>query len=480
MPATTTPVQVQVQTETVIQKLDVLESPRSRRRRETSSDRHHRHYDQLRVTFEKTIKGRYRNGPGTYDKVGVLLLIWQDDDMDLWAKEVGDVAAVFQGTFYFEVETYHIPTERAVTGVNAKVAEFAHRYDSSDCLGIVYYGGHGAGDDQDRLRLYARARENYDGHIYVPFDDVVHHLHRCEADILVITDCCHAALAFGQAEVGKHRFEIITATGPEQETDAPNGMKSFTKILCRALRELAHEPAGFTTSKLYRNVYHKADGNRKPFLFDQSIHDWGRITMQPLRTFSEAIRDDWQPSAQGDACLHLELRMRAKPKLKTMNDLARAMQFLPHVKEVTFRKMHAPRLEIEGFMKGVTQAMKVRPLITRLRKRLEEKRLAQARVRTGLKTPSPAVSHPPLLYNWNGSRKHPQDPNDGGITAAQEGSAGTSDVRSPTIEVHGPVASWPQPRVDEVIGSEPPDSACSEAANAIELSSVSTTNDFTI
>ncbi|KAM3416512.1 hypothetical protein BST61_g8102 [Cercospora zeina] len=463
MPATVTT--TQVQTDTVIQKLDVLESPRTRRRRETSSDRHHRHYDELRVTFEKTIKGHYRNGPATYEKVGVLLVLWQDDDMDLWAKEVGDLAAVFRGAFHFEVETYHIPTERAVTGspnlLTAMIAQIAWGLCIMEDMALEMTKTASGFTLEPRRTTTA---------IFT-----CHSTMSCDADILVITDCCHAALAFGQVEVGKHRFEIITATGPQQDIDAPNGTKSFTKILCRALRELAHEPAGFTTSKLYRNVYHKADGSRKPFLFDQSIHDWGRITMQPLRTVSGVVRDDWRPSAQGDACLHLELRMRAKPKLKTMNDLARAMQFLPHVKEVTFRKMHAPRLEIEGFMKGVTQAMKVRPLITRLRKRLEEKKLAQARARTGLKTPPSAVSHPPLLYNWNGSRKDSQYPNDEGIIVAQEASATTSDVRSPTIEVHGPVA-WPQPRVDEVIDSEPPGSACSEAANAIGLPCAPPTN----
>ncbi|GIZ45123.1 hypothetical protein CKM354_000830500 [Cercospora kikuchii] len=466
----------QVHTETVIRELDVLESPRTRRRRETSADRNHRHYDDLRVTFEKTIKGRYRNGSAIYDKVGVLLITWHDDDMNVWAKEVQDLATVFQKTFSFEVEHYRIPTQRAVTGVNAKVAEFAHRFDSSDSLGIVYYGGHGAGDDQGRLSLYARAKENYDGHVHVPFDDITHHLHRCDADILVITDCCHAALAFGQAEVGKRRFEIITATGPGQDADAPTGTKSFTKILCTALEELAPEPTGFTTSKLYRNVYHKADASRKPFLFDQSIHDWGRIWMQPLKDSRDIIRDDWQPSAQGDACVHLELRMRAKPKLKTMNDLARELQFLPHVKEVTFRKMHAPRLEIEGFMTGVTQAMKIRPLIKRLRKRLEEKRIAEGRDRIGVKTPPPAPSYSPLLYNWNESFKDPQDPDDEGISEAQENGVGASHSRNPSIEVHGPVTAWPQPHVDELIGSEPPASACYEAANVANLPSLTTTN----
>lgn len=198
--------------------------------------------------------------------------------------------------------------------------------------------------------------------------------------------------------------------------------------------------------------------------------------MQPLRDSRDIIRDDWQPSAQGDACVHLELRMRAKPKLKTMNDLARELQFLPHVKEVTFRKMHAPRLEIEGFMTGVTQAMKIRPLIKRLRKRLEEKRVAEGRDRIGVKTPPPAPSYSPLLYNWNESFKDPQDPDDEGISEAQENGVRASHSRNPSIEVHGPVTAWPQPHVDELIGSEPPVSACYEAANVANLPSLTTTN----
>lgn len=384
--------------------LDAAESPRTRRRRETSADRARRHFDSLRVTFEKTISGHYRKGRA-YDAVGVLLISWQDDDLQVWTQEIEELRNIFRDQYHFEVDHYHIPTTTALTGLNYKTSEFAHRYDSVHKLLIVYYGGHGGSDDRQHLKLYARSRANHDGHVFVPFDDIVLNLQRCHADILVIVDCCKAALAFGHAEVGKHKFEILAATGPDQETDAPHGTNSFTNILCSTLKGLAQEPRIFTTSKLYRTIYLQADPRNKPFLFDMSIHDWGRISLQPVKVSTEESENEddqlghYRESASGDAFLHLQLRMRAKPKVTTVNELARAMQYLPHVKEIKYTSMHAPRKELEGFMRGVTQAMKIRPLITKLRRKMDIDKTADHENR-----PGQDVDDRTLIFNWDDSK----------------------------------------------------------------------------
>lgn len=384
--------------------LDVPESPRTSRRRETSAERRTRFYDNLRVTFEKTISGHYRTGR-TYDTVGVLLLSWQDDDLDVWTHEIEELRDIFKHQFHFEVNHYHIPTTTASTGLNYKIAEIAHHYDTAHKLLIVYYGGHGGGDDKQRLKLFARSRPNDDGHVFVPFDDIVLNLQRCHADILVIVDCCRAALAFGHAEVGNHKFEILAATGPDQDTDAPQGTNSFTKILCSTLKELAREPKSFTTSKLYRSLYFQADPSNKPFLFDMSIHDWGRISLQPLKDSVQGANGEGGQlrhhleSASGDAALYLELRMRAKPKVTTMNELARAMQYLPHVKEIRFLSMHARRLELEDFMRGVHQASKLRSLVTSIRQKMETKKTAEHEDR-----PGHDIDDRTLIFNWDNSK----------------------------------------------------------------------------
>lgn len=124
-----------------------VESASDRKRRETIGDRHRRHYDGMRVELQKTIAGRYRNGESNYDYVGVLLICWEHDDLRALAGEISRLERIFSGTFNFQVEQYRIPSEKTLTGLDAKVSEFAHRYNSPNNLAIVYYGGHGANED---------------------------------------------------------------------------------------------------------------------------------------------------------------------------------------------------------------------------------------------------------------------------------------------------------------------------------------------
>lgn len=42
-----------------------------------------------RLTFNKTIEGRYRHGKTGYRQVGALFLTWKDDDMQCKETEVG-------------------------------------------------------------------------------------------------------------------------------------------------------------------------------------------------------------------------------------------------------------------------------------------------------------------------------------------------------------------------------------------------------
>lgn len=108
---------------------------------ETRNERHHRHYEELMVVLNKTVSGRYRNGQTNYDRVGVLLISWQADDLRAWSTEIQRLEAIFQEKYHYEVQHYHIPSEKPVTGLNRKVAEFAYEYDGPNNLAIVYYGG---------------------------------------------------------------------------------------------------------------------------------------------------------------------------------------------------------------------------------------------------------------------------------------------------------------------------------------------------
>lgn len=242
----------------------------------------------------------------------------------------------------------------------------------------------------------------------------MYHLQRCDTDILIITDCCYAALAFTSVEVGKRKFELLTATGPERTTYAPQMPQSFTRQLCNTLVELDADQ-GFTTSRLYRKLYFKAELSFKPFLFDQSIQDWGRISLRRLGKPGHMSEGALQAShittipKSIDTILQMELRLRSKPKPHNMNELARAMQYLPHVKEINFKRMYAPELELREFMRGVSLARTIRPLLKKLREIREAKR---AKRRSSMRGADPDVTsspsrqpehEPPEMYKWDRS-----------------------------------------------------------------------------
>ncbi len=113
-------------------------------------------YAEARITFDKTIRGHYRDGKAGYAHVGVLLLTWEADDLQC-NTEVVLLRELFEEKFHFETQTFQIPSKKCSTALMAKVAAFCMEYDSPDCLTIIYYGGHGySGQETGSFKLAAK------------------------------------------------------------------------------------------------------------------------------------------------------------------------------------------------------------------------------------------------------------------------------------------------------------------------------------
>ncbi|KAK4547220.1 hypothetical protein LTR36_001442 [Oleoguttula mirabilis] len=373
-----------------------------------------------KIAFHKTIDGRYRDGKAAYDEVGVLLITWEDDDLRCGQKEVPALRDLFRDDFGFSTEMFTIPSDRSATALHRKLADFAYQYDSPNKMAIVYYGGHAGGSDVDveddrRLKLFAKSQGDWLGDPTAFFDDAIHTLKLPDTDILVIVDCCYAALAFGREEIGKRKFELLSAVPPNKRAISPDKEGSFTAVMCQALRELLKEhPDGFTTSKLYRKVYFKQDDKWKPLLFDQSPYDYGRILLKPMKRATISTMDSNATKSLPESPVYIDLRlqMNAMPDQFVLSELARSLQYLPHVKHMNFEHLHAPEQELKEYMRGLKRTLVLRPLVARLRKRLEAKRLRQKGIE-----PDPddagCPSQSPLhmkrrdtseLYDWGGSK----------------------------------------------------------------------------
>ena len=117
--------------------------------------------DEARLTFNKTIDGRYRHGKTGYRHVGALFLTWEDDDMHCKDSEVGTLGLglhndykltsgnqveklrqLFAKDFNFKTVYFEIPSQRWETALHKAIADFCYEYDSPEDLAIVYYAGH--------------------------------------------------------------------------------------------------------------------------------------------------------------------------------------------------------------------------------------------------------------------------------------------------------------------------------------------------
>ena len=113
-------------------------------------------YEELEVTFNKTIEGHYRHGKTGYKRVGVLFITWVEDDMQCRETEVDALRTLFDKEFKYETDYFLIPKARWQTALQKRIADLFYEYDSPDCLTIIYYGGHGyVGEESNSLKLAA-------------------------------------------------------------------------------------------------------------------------------------------------------------------------------------------------------------------------------------------------------------------------------------------------------------------------------------
>ena len=189
-------------------------------------------------------------------------------------------------------------------------------------------------------------------------------------------DCCYAARAFAQEGVGRRKYELMASAPPEALVPSAKEKNSFTQRLCdtfESMLDTNRYANGFPTSELYRRIYHQTKPDIKPFLFDQSSFDYGKIWLRPHYNPPEPTSS----VKRSKITINLTLHMTDAPKPAAMNELARALQYVPHVDEVTFEKLNAPAEELQEFFYGMKKAMHVKKIIHRLRQRINEKKAEQ-------------------------------------------------------------------------------------------------------
>ena len=194
-------------------------------------------------------------------------------------------------------------------------------------------------------------------------------------DQFLIIDCCNAARAFKSEPAGKQKFEILSSAAEEQVVPSPRQNGSFTACLTTSLRRLIQRnPHGFSTSQLYREIYHHNGINKKPWLFDSARRDHGKIWLRPQKSTHIYA----PPENPGSTHLNLTLRLQDEPDIHLiLNQIALKLQYLPHVDQVRFENLYAPKQKVDNLCGFLIQAQKLRPLIRKLHARRRMKKIRQ-------------------------------------------------------------------------------------------------------
>jgi len=223
--------------------------------------------------------------------------------------------------------------------------------------------------------------------------------------MLLIVDTCFAAGAFTDQPFGGRKCELFCSIAEKDVARAPGHEGSFTKILISTLlKMIADAPEGFSTSDLYRQLYQQQHPAHKPFHFTQSKFDFGKIWLRPVRQKANTTSRDSKYSI--DVRFHLTKSL----DMMELNKVVKALQWIPYVQMVKMQSMHSPNDELSEFIRTVYLANRLRPVLARVRRKLELKRARQL-CRTDSTPPSPSAAtserfhvHEPrdvALFDWS-------------------------------------------------------------------------------
>jgi hypothetical protein len=377
--------------------------------------------------------------------------------------QVNALEQIFKDKFHFSTEQYEIPPEDSERSLFLRLQAFNRCYDSPSKLGIIYYGGHAdRKESKDGVDLELFARRSLHGvsttetsldnislpgspiyskgdidisfpkthteqprpqQPHISFKAICQQIKASETDMLLVVDSCFAAGAFTDQPFGGRKCELFCSIAEKDWARAPGHEGSFTKILTTTLAKMIEEtPLGFSTSDLYRRVYQQQHQTHKPFLFNQSKFDFGRIWLRPCRQKGRAA----MASAESKFTIDLRIHLAKSLDLMELNKVVKALQWIPYVQMVKMQSMHSPNDELSEFIRTVYLANRLRPVLARVRRKLELKKARQL-YRTN-SSPSPRsaptserfhIEEPRevALFDW--SKTEAVTPYDGRLTSDQ-------------------------------------------------------------
>ncbi|ERF68921.1 hypothetical protein EPUS_08081 [Endocarpon pusillum Z07020] len=319
---------------------------------------------ELQITWNSVMdKGNYRR-KSLYTHVAVLVLYWEDGDLDVH-DEVKELVDIFQKLFNYSVDHGPLKGPYANTHINFLVAEFVHKHNGRGKLMIVYYAGHGRpGESHGSLELFGSAKHYFshgDERLLIhsrktttrPSNDEVNKLiwnntenflkDAC-ADVLQIFDCCHAGdLMFKRGS--SRAFEYLAATRAGELT---NEKKRFTTVdLGREIKDHQHFPE-----------------EQEPVLTDRDDNsDVGRIELYALSeqdATGSTGAEDSQFSAYDGRVLTLHFDFGSQPLKQNIQKLGERLN-RGRLDQLGIERIRWGGMKETGFRRSVEAFRNLRP-----------------------------------------------------------------------------------------------------------------------
>lgn len=305
--------------------------------------------EQLNSTLQLAWTENIRTGSNTlplYEKVAVLLISWDCDDLDT-DDEVKQLSDVFNVVFNYKVSSVYLSTRvKNLPQVQLfkHIADFVALEDGPATLLIVYYAGHGTPSGiPGRLELSSTRGPTIDNMEPVVWNLAEASLECTRADVFEIFDCCYAGDLGRGPRFSTRQFEFLGATSAGSTTKGP-GKHSFTSGLIWALKKLADNHERFTTSQLTRTIRECPDfPNRQvPSLSERNVASVERIVLAPLPKYEDLRERCGKESdnvSQNPELLDLKFILDKCPTKGEIEELAKGVNMMIQTKNFVVHRV---------------------------------------------------------------------------------------------------------------------------------------------
>ncbi|KAK4198018.1 hypothetical protein QBC40DRAFT_96539 [Triangularia verruculosa] len=238
---------------------------------------------QLTDAVSKAWPKRFSTG---YSAVKVLLISWENDDLDV-DDEIRPLTSVLSHLYHYDVEVWKIPTTKPSIRLSTKVTSLLEGHGNEGNLVIIYYAGHARVSEQPGgSNIWAATR---DDNSLTLQSSVIHSLlGEVDCDVLLLYDACHAIQA-GDASKGHGVVETIAACGFESIA-AEVGQHSFTHSLIDELAHATRTTEWLTVVELHRRLINRLQAWMPSVRFTSSTNSVVQVDQYTRRALFDTPR----------------------------------------------------------------------------------------------------------------------------------------------------------------------------------------------